>query len=605
MKVLVINSGSSSVKWAVVDTNNGQHLMDASIEGIGEAEVALHVGEQAVKLPSCPDHESALQHVLLQLETAEIHFAAIGHRVVHGGEQFVRPTRIDDRVCNALAGLSSLAPLHNPACLAGIMAFRKQFPQLPQVAVFDTAFHATLPLHAREYALPVHIAKQLGIRRFGFHGISHESVARQAARFLGSDLRQLRLVVCHLGNGCSVAAIENGRSLETSMGMTPLEGLVMGTRSGDLDPGIIIKLLRELELSVDDLEHMLNRESGLLGMSGSKDMRVIQERAETGDEAARLAIQAFTHRVRKYIGAYAAVMGGVDAIIFTGGIGQNSPMIRQRVAQRLDFLGAQLDEDLNRDAEVRLASPVVDISLPHARARLLVVSTDEEGLIAEQTAQNIEAPSSDPAPEEHPVKTVPIAISARHVHLTEDTIGALFGPGYQLTEKQPLSQPGQFAAHENITLVGPRRSIDNVRIVGPPRELNQVEITRTDEFHLGLDAPIHASGDLEGTPGITLAGPHGTVQLPRGVICSHRHLHMTPQDAKSWGVGHGDSVNIAIDSEGRDLEFRDVLVRVNDNYKFEMHIDTDEANAAEINSGDEGVLVSIHNKGASTDAKLE
>lgn len=188
--------------------------------------------------------------MLLQLESAEINFAAIGHRVVHWGELFVQPTRIDDRVCNALAGLSSLAPLHNPACLAGIIAFRKQFPQLAQVAVFDTAFHATLPPRAREYALPVHIARKLGIRRFGFHGISHESVARQAAQFLGSDLRQLRLITCHLGNGCSVTAIKNDRSLETSMGMTPLEGLVMGTRAGDLDPGIIIKLMRELELSI-------------------------------------------------------------------------------------------------------------------------------------------------------------------------------------------------------------------------------------------------------------------------------------------------------------------------------------------------------------------
>jgi len=599
MNILVINCGSSSIKWAVVDSNTGQHLMDACIEGIGETEVVLRVGDQKAKLSACPDHESALQHVLAQLESAVINFAAIGHRVVHGGEQFTHPTRIDDHVCNALAKLRTQAPLHNPACLAGITAFRKRFPQLPQVAVFDTAYHATLPPHARAYALPVHISRKLGIRRFGFHGISHESVARQAAQFLGSDLGQLRLITCHLGNGCSITAIENGRSLETSMGMTPLEGLVMGTRSGDLDPGIVIKLMRELDLSVDELEYMLNRESGLLGMAGSNDMRVIEELAATGDEAARLAIQVFTHRVRKYIGAYAAVMGGVDAIVFTGGIGQNSPMIRQRVAQRLEFLGAQLDENMNRDVQVRLDNPVFDISVPHARTRILVVATDEEGLIAEQTAQNIEAPSSEPTLQEHEVKMVPIAISARHVHLTEATIEQLFGPGYQLTHKHPLSQPGQFAAHESVTLIGPKRSIENVRIVGPPREANQVEITRTDEFHLGLDAPVRVSGELKNTPGITLAGPHGSVQLPRGVICSHRHLHMTPQDARSWGVAHGDSVNIAIDSEGRDLEFRDVIIRVSDNYKLEMHIDTDEANAAELNNGDAGVLVSIHSKGAS------
>jgi len=389
MNVLVINSGSSSIKWAVVDVHSGQRLMDARIEGVGEPKVVLHVGEQSANLPACPDHESALQHVLFQLETTTVPFAAIGHRVVHGGQQFVHPARIDDRVCKALAELNSLAPLHNPACLAGIIAFRKQFPQLPQVAAFDTAFHATLPTYARAYALPVRISTKLGIRRFGFHGISHESVARQAAQFLGSDLRQLRLITCHLGNGCSVAAIENGRSLETSMGMTPLEGLVMGTRSGDLDPGVVIKLMRDLALSVDDLERLLNSESGLLGMAGSKDMRVVEELAAAGDETARLAINVFTHRLRKYIGAYAAVMGGAEAIVFTGGIGQNSAMVRQRVAQRLEFLGAELDEDLNRDAQVGVDSPVVDVSLMHARTRLLVVSTDEERLIAEHTAQNL------------------------------------------------------------------------------------------------------------------------------------------------------------------------------------------------------------------------
>lgn len=597
MNILVINCGSSSIKWAIVDSATGQHLMDAQLEGIGEPRAALHVGDKVVELPACPDHESALKHMLVQLDNAAMEFAAIGHRVVHGGEQFVQPTQIDDTVCKAIAELVSLAPLHNAASLAGIVATRQQFPQLPQVAVFDTAFHATLPPRARAYALPAHISTQLGIRRYGFHGISHESVSRQAAHFLGTDLRQLRLISCHLGNGSSVTAIENGRSVETSMGMTPLEGLVMGSRSGDLDPGIMIRLLRELNLSADGLEHMLNHESGLLGMAGSKDMRVIEDRAAAGDEPARLAIHAFTHRLRKYIGAYAAVMGGVDAIVFTGGIGQNSAMIRHRSAQRLEFLGAQLDEDLNRDARVQLANPVADISLAHARTRLLVVATDEERLIAERTAQTVKAQNREPVQSKHSVKIVPIAISARHVHLTEETIATLFGPVYQLTVFKELSQPGQFAAHETVTLVGPRHSIEHVRVVGPPRKADQVEITRSDEFYLGLDAPVRLSGDLQNTPGITLAGPQGKVQLTRGVICAKRHLHMTPQEALAWGVAHGDSLDIAIDSDGRDLVFRDVLVRVNDSYRLEMHIDTDEANAAGLDSGDDGVLISIHAQG--------
>lgn len=591
MNILVINSGSSSIKWALIDSATGDHLLNAQLEGIGESRASLHVGDKVTKLPACRDHESALPHVLAQLETAAVEFAAIGHRVVHGGEQFVQATLIDAQVIAAISELTELAPLHNAACLAGIVAFGQQFPQLPQVAVFDTAFHATLPPRARLYALPAQVSTDLGIRRYGFHGISHESVARQAASFLGTELGHLRLISCHLGNGCSVTAIENGRSLETSMGMTPLEGLVMGSRSGDLDPGIIIRLIRKLDLTADGLEHLLNHESGLLGMAGSKDMRVIEDNAAAGDEPARMAIHAFTHRVRKYIGAYAAVMGGVDAILFTGGIGQNSPMVRHRVAQRLDFLGAQLDEDLNRDARVRREHPVADISFAHSRTRLLVVATDEERLIAERTAQAVEALDDDKSKSKRLERTVPIAISVRHVHLTDETIAALFGPGYQLTVKAELSQPGQFAAEETVTLVGPRRSIENVRIVGPARAENQVEISRTDEFHLGMDAPVRVSGDLANTPGITLAGPQGTVQLQHGVICAKRHLHMTPQEAAEWGVAHGDSVNISIDSDGRDLKFRDVLIRVSANSRLEMHIDTDEANAARLNNGDQGVLV--------------
>jgi acetate kinase len=396
MNTLVINCGSSSIKVAVVENTTGRRLMSAQIEGIGEPNAELRVGEHATKLPTCPDHKAALRHLTDLVESSAPNFVAIGHRVVHGGEEFVQPTRIDDDVCNALNEITSLAPLHNPACLAGIHAFRHLFPLLPQVAVFDTAFHANLPIHARMYALPARINRIPGMRRFGFHGISHESVARQVKQFLGPGLPQMRLISCHLGNGCSITAIENGRSLETSMGMTPLEGLVMGTRAGDLDPGIVIRLLRELELSVDDLEHMLNHESGLMGLAGSKDMRVIEKLATRGDEAASVAIDLFAHRIRKYVGAYSAVMGGVDAIAFTGGIGQNSSRVRQLVSQRLEYLGAQLDEDRNRQTKVGLDKPVVDISLLHSRTRLLVVATDEERMIAELTAEHLASQHSGP-----------------------------------------------------------------------------------------------------------------------------------------------------------------------------------------------------------------
>ena len=368
------------------------------------------------------------------------------------------------------------------------------------------------------------------------------------------------------------------------MGMTPLEGLVMGTRSGDLDPGVVLELMRREGLDCDGLDDLLNRKSGLAGLSGAgNDLRDIEARAEEGDDHARLAIQVFAHRLRKYIGAYAAVMGGVDAIVFTAGIGENSAPMRQRVAQRLDFLGARLDEDRNRDARVDQAAPVAEISAPNSRCRLLVVRTDEAHAIAAATAKLVGAATVGPG-------AIPIAISARHIHLTPEAVEVLFGEGHTLTPYKPLSQPGQFACEERLTVVGPRRSIEGVRVLGPTRPGCQVEISRTDEFFLGVDAPVRNSGHVRGSAPITLVGPAGTLQLEEGLICARRHIHMHPDDAARFGVRDQEVVDVAVNSEGRDLVFGDVLVRVKDSYRLEMHIDTDEANAAEIRRGHEGAL---------------
>jgi acetate kinase len=574
MDMLVVNCGSSSVKAAVIDAESGKRSKDLRIDGIGGA--------------SCPDHAVALQQIFNQLQTEVGRIVAVGHRIVHGGEKFTQPMLIDAAVEAAIEALVPLAPLHNPAGLAGIRAARKLLPAVPHVAVFDTSFHATLPQRARAYALPAGLVGKHGIRRYGFHGISHEYLAQRAAAFLQTDIRTLRVITCHLGNGCSVTAVEYGRSVETTMGMTPLEGLVMGTRSGDVDPGVLIELARAEDLSADDLDKILNQQSGLLGMTGTNDMRDIEARATAGDAAARLAINVFTHRIRKYIGAYVAVMGGVDAIVFGGGIGEHSALIRHRVAQRLDFLGASIDEDRNRDAHVGTTSEVAEISTTHSRTRLLVVATDEERLIAQRTAQLI-----GQRPLTNPDHIVPIAVSARHVHLAQDVVEQLFGKGYQLTPDKPLSQPGQYAARETVTLVGPKHSIEHVRVLGPPRTETQVEISRTDEFCLGVDAPVRPSGDLDNTPGITLVGAKGRVTLQKGVICALRHIHMTPQDAATWGVQDRDLVDIAVSGTGRNVEFRDVLIRISPDFKLEMHLDTDEANAASVTSGASGVLVRI------------
>jgi acetate kinase len=337
MLIFALNCGSSSLKSAVIDTDRRLHVVDVRVQQLDTATLPATVGR-----------------VLQQLrERSRYHGRpdAIAHRVVHGGDRFVQPTRIDESVLAELDQLSHLAPLHNPPALAAIRRAREVYPQTVQVAVFDTAFHATLPPHAREYALPRDLSQRFGIRRYGFHGISHAHVMNAVAAELKVPAEKLRIISCHLGNGASITAIEHGRSVDTSMGMTPLEGLVMGTRAGDLDPGILLDLIQSGSFGSEELDALLNRQSGLTGLTGTNDMREIERRAGEGDEECRRALALYAYRVRRYIGGYAAAMGGVDAIAFTGGVGENSAGIRQACVQRLEFLGAKIvvvraDEEL-------------------------------------------------------------------------------------------------------------------------------------------------------------------------------------------------------------------------------------------------------------------
>lgn len=590
MLLLIINCGSSSIKVDLIDANSGSRSFSLRISRIQDENPQLKFSDQIDPIP-CPKsgHIAVMDFAfpLLKTKLENVEISGIGHRVVHGGETFSSPTLINEVVEAEIDLLSKLAPLHNPINLAGIEIARTIWPNLPHVAVFDTAFHSTLPRRAKTYAISQELAEKHGIRRYGFHGTSHQFVARKAAEVLKFPLRELKLITCHLGNGASVCAVEYGRSIETSMGMTPLEGLVMGTRSGDIDAGSLLFLMEKEGWSVSHTDQYLNNKSGLVGITGASDMQEIEDRAAAGDDKARLGIQVFTHRLRKYIGAYAAVMGGVDAIIFTGGIGENSAVIRERTVQRLAFLGAILDEDANRDADIDAPDTIADISTSNSRCKLLVIPTDEQYEIAKQAAFVVE--------EKYAIKddslTIPIAISARHVHLTQETVEQLFGKGYQLTEYKPLSQPGQFAANERVTLVGPKNTIERVRILGPTRPKNQVEISRTDEFFLGIDAPVRASGHTENSPGIKLQGPEGSITLSNGVICAWRHIHMTPEDAKKFGVGDKDVVEVRVENEDRSLTFGNVLVRVSPKYKLEMHIDTDEGNAAELSSYSEGSIL--------------
>lgn len=586
MNILVINCGSSSVKAAVINGETGKNLLSMNIERVLDKPL-VHINETTLECVEV-GHEAVLNFALpLVKEYLGTHsLDGVGHRVVHGGNKFDTPVLIDETVEKAIQDVSGLAPLHNPVNLLGITVARAIFSNLPHIAVFDTSFHQTMPKRAVQYALPKQLREKHGLRRYGFHGTSHEYVAELAAEYMQADLNALRVITCHLGNGASVTAVEYGRSVETSMGMTPLEGLVMGTRSGDVDAGILLHVAREEEMSMKDLDQMLNKKSGLVGLSGlSNDMRDIIEKSTDGDEDCRLALQVFTHRLRKYIGAYAAVMGGVDAIVFTGGIGENSPVIRHRTTQRLDFLGAIINEDKNHDIELSDTNPVQDFSMQHSRVKLLAVKTNEQYAIAQEALRIIQEKTKV-----NTVPTIPIAVSGRHIHLTQEAVDALFGEGYQLTEKVPLSQPGQFACNEQVTIVGPKNQIERVRVLGPTRSKNQLEVSRTDEFFLGVDAPVRASGKVENTPGIKLIGTKGVYNMTEGVICAWRHIHMTPEDAETFGVADKDIVDVEVSNGLRPLTFGNVLVRVSPKYTLEMHIDTDEANAAELPRYSEGVL---------------
>ncbi|MUL81908.1 MULTISPECIES: acetate kinase [unclassified Mycolicibacterium] len=373
MTVLVINSGSSSLKYAVVNPDTGEFLADGIVEEIGSGSV--------------PDHEAALRTAHEALAAQGVHLdtlglTAVGHRVVHGGTTFYRPTVIDDALVAKLEELSPLAPLHNPPAIIGIEVARKLLPDLPHIAVFDTAFFHGLPEAAATYAIDREVAQRWQIRRYGFHGTSHEYVSRRAAAFLDRPYDSLNQIVLHLGNGASASAIAGGRPVDTSMGLTPMEGLVMGTRSGDVDPGIIMYLWRTAGMSVEEIETLLNRRSGVLGLGGQNDFRKLHELIESGDENAQSAYDVYVHRLRKYVGGYLAVLGRTDVISFTAGVGENDAAVRRDAMAGLTGLGIEIDEALNAERSHQARR----ISTPDSAVTVLVVPTNEELAIAQACA---------------------------------------------------------------------------------------------------------------------------------------------------------------------------------------------------------------------------
>jgi len=590
MRVLVFNAGSSSLKFGVFDTGTGPGM--TALQCFKGSYERFRDGQCAFRFSAgTRDEDGQAPHTDLSAAIAAVpgvltdwgidRIDAIGHRIAHGGAAFTAPARLDADTLKQIEALTPLAPLHNPANLEAVRVAISVWPDLPQLGVFDTAFHLTNPARATTYAVP-QAWRDAGLRRYGFHGTSHKYVAQRAAQEIGQPLGALKIISVHLGNGASVCAVNLGQSMDSSMGLTPLEGLVMGTRSGDVDPGAFGFLSRQLGLSIEQIETALYNESGLKALAGSSDMRDVEDRAAAGEGAAQLAINLYAYRVRKYIGAYAAAMGGLDAVVFTGGIGENSASMRRRVCDGLEFMGLRLDHDLNQAVTLEnYAAP--QIQAYGARVRVIVTETAEQLQIAREVAALMDrrAPVSTP---------IPVAVSARHVHLSAEAVEALFGKGYTLTPGKPLRQPGNWAAQERVTILGPKGQLERVAILGPLRGKTQIEVSRTDSFALGIDAPVRDSGRLEGTPRVRLTGPAGSYDTD-GLIVAARHIHISPAAACARGLHDGDFVDVRIGGPERGLTFTRTLIRVQPDAFTEMHIDTDEANAAGIRTDSAGELV--------------
>lgn len=393
MKILVLNCGSSSVKYKLIDSNSKEVLAEGGVEKIGLPDSFLKFkrpdGTKETITVEMPDAKAAVENVIKVLTDPKDgviksfdEIDAVGHRVVHGMDKFNKSVLITPEVIEKVKECYTVAPLHNPANIAGIEAVTELIPSVPQVAVFDTAFHQTMPDYAYMYALPYEAYEKYGVRRYGFHGTSHRYVSKRACEFLGLDYEKQRIITCHIGNGGSIAAIKDGKCVDTSMGLTPTEGLMMGTRVGDVDPGALVYLMKEMNLDADGLMNFINKKSGVAGVSGiSNDMRDIEAGIKAGNDRARLALEMYEYRILKYIGAYAAVLGGADIIVFTGGVGENQIATREKICKKLAFLGVTFNEEANKTR-----GEEIEISDADSKVHVVVIPTDEELMIAQDTA---------------------------------------------------------------------------------------------------------------------------------------------------------------------------------------------------------------------------
>lgn len=603
IKIFVINCGYTTLGYNLYNTADESLNVAGRIIFIGSdnaRHICTYKGEKIDEMIGKCDHNDAFKFIF-ELITSKSKgvinsphdIVLVGHRVVHGGVEFNAPTVIDETVIDKIDQLSSFASLHNPYNLIGIQKGMEFFTDALHVAVFDTAFHQSLPPYAYLYGLPYKYYEKSAIRRYGFHGMSHGYVSLKAAEVLQQPYSKLEIVTCHLGNTASLCAVDHGRSIDTTMGMSPTEGLLMGNRCGDIDASAVLKIMHDDNLSIEEMHTLLNKDGGLRGISGiSNNMRELIIAADQGDHQAMLAFKTFCYKVRKYIGSYIAAMEGIDILVFTGMTGVENANVRSIACQGLQCMGIVIDEEKNRNVTGKEEYAI--ISSEESTISVMVIPTDEERMIARDALKTMNYRASEIVLKQQHVP-IPIEVSAHHVHLSKDHVEALFGKNHQLTPLADLSQPGQFACKETVTLVGPKGNVERVRVLGPARNLTQVEIAMTEQFQLGVEAPLRASGNIKNTPGIILRGDKGEIEIEEGVICAFRHIHMTPDDAQQFGLQNHDMVRVKISSE-RELIFGDVLVRVHPTYKLAMHIDTDEANAANLQTGVIGNIIEIQSR---------
>ncbi|MBW2703580.1 MAG: acetate/propionate family kinase [Deltaproteobacteria bacterium] len=597
-KVLVFNAGSSSVRWALFEKEG----VWRGRLGAGRHQVWPDGSPSYSRAVSDEDRLAAVDHVLdflqhdpegPQLELASLD--AVGHRVLVEPEVAGAASAVvlDEELADALEEAAK-GPWDQRKRMAVMRHLRKVLPGVMQVAVFDSAHFRTLPEAARRYGLPQPWADEPDLWRRGYQGLSHKYAALRTAEAMERPVEELRMITAHLGHGASLCALDHGRAVDTTMGLTPLAGLISCQRSGDLDPGLLLHLMHREGLGPVEMTRRLNRDAGLLGLSGSSgDMLELLDAAEQGQVKAQSAVQAYTHNLRRHLGAMWTALDGCDALVFTGGVGEGAAGIRARACQRMGALGLLLDEGKNRQGLAE-GQEVAAIHAPESQVQIWVVASDEERMIARETLRGLARHRLNRERQQQQ-SAIPIGVSAHHVHLSQEHVEVLFGVGHQLRSKAPLKQPGQFAAEERVRLVGPKGQVDRVRVLGPVRKQTQVEISRTEEFHLGIDAPVRNSGDLDGTPGLRLEGDAGGMELAQGVICARRHIHMSLADVEELGLRDRDVVMVEVGGE-RPLVFGDVLVRAKDSYVLEMHLDTDEANAAEISTGMTGRLMGIQSR---------